>query len=113
MPSPQDVLYRLRAHGQPDLRGVAGLDAVIVDTPPAMAVSDASVVLQHVDRAVYGALGRDAAGHSGPGLENNSAAGAKVTGVVLSMVDLRKNAKYSYSGSAYYYYGKHSKYYSS
>lgn len=113
VPSPQDVLGSERM-GNLIFEASQELDAVIVDTPPAMAVSDASVVLQHVDRAVYlvrwGETPRDMVAQ---GLKQLRAGRAKVAGVVLSMVDLRKNARYGYSGSAYYYYGKHSKYYSS
>lgn len=113
VPSPQDVLGSERM-GNLIFEASQELDVVIVDTPPAMAVSDASVVLQHVDRAVFlvrwGETPRDMVAQ---GLKQLRAGRSKVAGVVLSLVDLKKNAKYGYSGSAYYYYGKYSKYYSS
>lgn len=113
VPSPQDVLGSERM-GNLIFELSQELDLVIVDTPPAMAVSDSSVVLQHVDRAVYmvrwAETNRDLVNQ---GLKQLRSGRSKVAGVVLSMVDLKKNAQYGYGGSAYYYYGKYSKYYSS
>lgn len=78
-------------------------DLVIVDSPPLMSVSDARILATKMDLTVFvlrwGRTEREVAKLA---LEQVATAGGHVAGVVLSMVDLKKNAQYGYGDSAFY-----------
>jgi len=86
-------------------------DMVILDTPPVLAVSDALVMVRHVDATVFlirwEKTRRQAAVS---GLKLALEAGANLAGVVLSQVDVKRHAQYDYADSGYYY-GGYNKYY--
>jgi succinoglycan biosynthesis transport protein ExoP len=85
---------------------------VVLDTPPLLAVSDALVLLREADATVFlirwGKTPRDTAKL---GLKSALEAGARVAGVVLSYVDVRKHAQYTYADSGHYYNKAYRKYY--
>ena len=88
-------------------------DMVVLDTPPLLAVSDALVLVRHVDKTLFlvrwEKTRRDVVLM---GLKQVIEAGADLAGIVLSLVDVRKQAKYDYTAaSGYYYYGSYRKYY--
>ena len=87
-------------------------DLVIVDSPPVLVVSDARVLSHAVDKCVFvvrwAHTRREVAL---TGLKQLLDAGADVAGVLLSMVNVRKHARYGYGDSGYYY-GYTRKYYS-
>jgi polysaccharide biosynthesis transport protein len=86
-------------------------DLVVMDTPPVLAVSDALVMVRHVDATVFlirwEKTRRQAAVS---GLKLALEAGAHLAGVVLSQVDVKRHAQYDYADSGYYY-GGYNKYY--
>lgn len=87
-------------------------DLVVIDTPPVLAVSDALVLLRAVDKTVFlvrwGKTRREAAQ---AGMRLVLDANADLGGVVLTQVDARKQSRYHYADSTYYYYGATKKYY--
>ncbi len=86
-------------------------DMVILDSPPLLAVSDARVLAGEVDQTVFvvrwAETRRERVCNA---LKQLTSSGAKLAGVVLSMVDVRKHARYGYGDSGYYY-GPARKYY--
>jgi polysaccharide biosynthesis transport protein len=91
----------------------AHYDLIILDSAPVLAVSDARVLCQLVDRTVYlirwGKTRRKAAAN---GLAQITEAGGEIAGVVLTLVDVKRHALYGFSDSGYFY-GSLAKYYSS
>ena len=87
-------------------------DLVIIDSPPVLAVSDALVLSRYADRTVFiirwAKTPRAAVVTA---LKQLQAAGARLSGVVLSRVNIRQHARYGYGDSMYYYRG-YKKYYS-
>lgn len=85
---------------------------VVLDTPPLLAVSDALVLLREADATVFlirwGKTPRDTAKL---GLKSALEAGARLAGVVLSYVDVKKHAQYTYADSGHYYNKAYRKYY--
>jgi len=85
---------------------------VVLDTPPLLAVSDALVLLREADATVFlirwGKTPRDTAKL---GLKSALEAGARIAGVVLSYVDVKKHAQYTYADSGHYYNKAYRKYY--
>ena len=86
-------------------------DLVVLDAPPTLVVTDARILAQYADALVYvvrwDATPRDAVAE---GLKDLRAIKAPVAGVVLSMVNETKAAKYSYDGYGYYK-GRYRNYY--
>ena len=86
-------------------------DLVILDTPPVLPVSDALVLLRHVDKAVFlvrwGSTRREAVL---AGIRQVQEANGDLAGVAMTRVDIRRHQKYNYSDS-YYYYRGYGKYY--
>lgn len=88
-------------------------DFIVIDTPPVLALSDTMVLLRHVDKAVFlvrwEKTRREAAA---AGLRQVLDAGADLAGVVLTQVDVRRQAQYDYSETPYYHYydDEHRKY---
>ncbi len=86
-------------------------DLVIVDSPPLMAVSDARLLAPEVDATLFvvrwGKTHREVVRQ---GLKELLETGAPLAGVVLSMVDPEKHARYGFGDSGYYYRGVKSYY---
>jgi capsular exopolysaccharide synthesis family protein len=76
----------------------------IVDSPPLMAVADARILAPQVDSTVlvvrWGKTNRNTVRL---GLKQLSETGARVEGVVLTMVDSAKHAEYDFGDAAHYY----------
>ncbi len=88
-------------------------DHVIIDSPPTQLLSDSRVLASMVDQIVFvirwASTRREIAMN---GLNNLAKINAKITGVVLNMVDARKSARYGYYNEAYGYgYGRARHYY--
>ena len=79
-------------------------DLVVIDSPPVHLVSDSRVLASMADTTVFvirwSATRREVALL---GLRKIVESGGRVAGVVLSMVNVRKNARYAYADSGYYY----------
>ena len=109
-PNPIDLL------GSPQMRRLIkalsqAYDFVILDTPPVLAVSDALVMVRHVDATLFlvrWEKTRRPAAVSG--LKLTLEAGANLAGVVMSQVDVKRHAQYDFADSDYYY-GNYTKYY--
>ncbi len=78
-------------------------DLVILDAPPTLVVTDARILSSMADAVVYAVrwdeTPRDAVSE---GLRELSSVDAKVTGVVMTMVNEAKASKYTYDGYSYY-----------
>lgn len=85
---------------------------VVLDTPPLLAVSDALVLLREADSTVFlirwGKTPRETAKL---GLKVALEAGANIAGVLLTYVDVKKHAQYTYADSGRYYNKAYRKYY--
>jgi capsular exopolysaccharide synthesis family protein len=110
-PQPADLIGALQMRTL--LRTLAGLyDLVVIDTPPLLAVSDALLLVRHVDHSVYVVRWERTRRETAiAGLKQLVDAGAKHAALVLAQVDVGRQARYGYRDSGYYYYGHHSKYY--
>ena len=87
-------------------------DLVILDSPPVLSVSDARVLSQLADKTVFLVhWGRTRRTDVMMGVKQLVEAGADMAGLVLSRVNVRKHARYSYRDSGYYYDDKYTKYY--
>ena len=110
VPSPQELLAsnRMKAF-LAEMRG--HYDLVVLDTPPVLAVSDTLLISRLADRTVF-AIGWAVSRRENvqEGVKKLRDAGAQLAGTTLSMVDVRKHAKYSYTDSGYYY-GRYASYY--
>jgi capsular exopolysaccharide synthesis family protein len=86
-------------------------DLVVVDSPPLMAVSDARLLAPDMDASIFvvrwGKTHREVVRQS---LRELLDAGASLCGVVLSMVDPDKHARYGFGDSGYYQKGVKSYY---
>jgi capsular exopolysaccharide synthesis family protein len=86
-------------------------DLVVVDSPPLMAVSDARLLAPEMDASIFvvrwGKTHREVVRQS---LRELLDTGASLGGVVLSMVDPDKHARYGFGDSGYYYKGVKSYY---
>ncbi len=86
-------------------------DLVVLDTSPVLAVSDVRILSRLVHKVVFLVRWADTRREVAmSGLRQLVDAGADVAGVVLSMVDVKQQSGYGYSGSGYYY-GRPTKYY--
>lgn len=88
-------------------------DIVVFDTPPLLAVSDTLVLARHVEKSIFVVrwekTRRDTVSAA---LRQFIDAGADLAGLVMTQVDLKKQARYGQSDSGYqYYYDHHMKYY--
>ncbi|HJQ55371.1 MAG TPA: CpsD/CapB family tyrosine-protein kinase, partial [Vineibacter sp.] len=110
-PSPTDLLGSLRMRRLLQQLGDA-FDLVILDSPPVMAVSDALLLVRQTDTTIFVVrwekTRRDVAI---AGARMVHEAGARLSGMVLSQVDLRRHAQYDYTDSGVYYYRGYRKYY--
>ncbi|MCB2021998.1 MAG: CpsD/CapB family tyrosine-protein kinase, partial [Burkholderiaceae bacterium] len=86
-------------------------ELIIVDSPPVLSVADAPLIAQAVDGTIFiGRWGKTRKQTMIFALRQLAATGASIIGLVLSRVDVRRAANYTY-GDAGQYYGKHKKYY--
>lgn len=86
-------------------------DLVIIDSPPVAAVSDSFTLSGLVDKAVYVIRWETTPRNVAlAGIRQMLDAGADLAGVILSRVDFKKHARYSYADSGYYQ-GSYRKYY--
>ena len=111
-PNPTDLLGSAEMHQLLD-QLTRIYDLVVIDTPPLLAVSDALVMVRHVDKTVFLVRWEKTRRESAMvGLKTVMEAGADLAGVLLTQVDVRKHAQYDYADSGYYYYGNYKNYYS-
>ena len=88
-------------------------DLVILDSAPVMAVSDTRLLASLADKTVFLIRWADTPREvANAALQQISDAGGDVLGVMLSLVDVEKHARYGYSDSGSYY-GPVEKYYTS
>lgn len=86
-------------------------DFVLLDSAPVLAVSDTRMLARLADKTVFLVRWADTRREVATnGLRQLREAGASVAGVVLTLVDVRKHARYGYADSGQYY-GKAKKYY--
>jgi len=86
-------------------------DLVILDSPPVLAVSDARILATLVDRVVFTVRWADTRRETvAMALKQIVASEAKLAGVVLNVVNVKKHAQYGYGDSGYYT-GRIKKYY--
>jgi len=79
-------------------------DQVIIDTPPVLAVSDAQILSRLVDKTIFVVRWeRTRVEAAVLALRQLADAGADVAGVVLSMVDMKRHARYGYGDASNYY----------
>jgi capsular exopolysaccharide synthesis family protein len=110
-PSPTDLLGSLRMRRL--LQQLAdAFDLVVLDSPPVLAVSDALLLVRQADTTIFVVrwekTRRDVAM---TGIKMVYEAGARLSGIVLSQVDLRRHAQYDYTDSGVYYYRGYKRYY--
>ena len=89
-------------------------DLVVIDTPPVLALSDTLVLLRSVDKTVFLVQWEKTRRETvNAGLRQVIDAGADLAGIVLTQVDLKRQAQYRYGGDAYhaYYNSAYQKYY--
>lgn len=86
-------------------------DLVIVDAAPILSLADAALVAGQVDRTIlvvrWAATRRSVVGHA---LNEITAAGGTLGGVILSKVDVKRHALYGFGDSGQYH-GPYKKYY--
>jgi polysaccharide biosynthesis transport protein len=123
---PESGLHLIMAHGQaPAVAEMLGskkmqnlleklkkyYELIILDTPPVMGVSDSWGLARNTDSVVFlvrwAETPRDTVRTA---LRQMEMLDINTSGVVLSMVNVRQQAKYGYGGYGYYY-GKYKKYY--
>ncbi|HRW60904.1 MAG TPA: polysaccharide biosynthesis tyrosine autokinase [Defluviicoccus sp.] len=94
-----------------ELRG--RYDTIVLDAPPAMALAEGQVIPMVADATLlvvrWGKTRKRVVRYT---IDQLTRFGMPLHGVILNMVDVRKQAYYGY-GDAGYYYGKRSKYYTS
>ncbi len=86
-------------------------DLIIIDSPPVMAAADAQILSQRVDATVFvvrwAKTRREVVRLA---LQRLGSVGGRLAGVLLTMVDVKKHAQYSFGDSGSYY-GYLEKYY--
>lgn len=86
-------------------------DLVVIDSSPVLAVSDSRILSRMVDKTVFVVRWADTRREVVRlGLKQVVEAGADIAGVVLSIVNVKKHARYGYGDSGYYH-GRYRKYY--
>jgi Mrp family chromosome partitioning ATPase len=86
-------------------------DLVVLDSPPALAVSDPRVLSRLAEKTVYVVRWAETRRETAlMGLKQIMDVGSDVAGVALSMVNVRKHSRYGYGDSGTYY-GQYRKYY--
>ena len=116
---PETSLRCIMAHGKASTaRGMLGsrrmqglleklkesFDLIILDTPPIMGISDSWTLARNGDAAVllfrWAETPRDTVKAA---LRQMKMLDIEVTGIVMSMVNIRQQSKYGYGGYSYYY----------
>lgn len=89
-------------------------DYVLVDAPPVMAVADARVIGQIVDKTLFVVRwDKTPKKVARAALDLLRKADTDIAGIVLQQVDLKRYGRLGYGDSGYYYhYGRYGKYYS-
>ena len=102
------------------MRHIVGLlkkeyDFILFDTPPVMAVADARVIGELVDRTLFVVRwDKTPKKVARAALNMLRHGGSEIGGIVLQQVDLKRYGRYGYGDSGYYYhYGRYGKYYNS
>lgn len=86
-------------------------DLVLLDTAPVLAVADTRVIATRADAVLFLARWRKTPAKAvEAGLKVLTSAGAHVSGVALTQVDMKEQARYGY-GDPGYYYRSYQKYY--
>lgn len=112
IPNPTDVLGSERTRSLLELLA-SRYQYVLIDSSPVMAVSDTRVLSRLVDTTVFVVRWSETPREvARSGLRQIVDAGAPIAGVLLTLVDTRKHARYGYGDSSYYY-GSVRKYYTS
>tara|TARA_R110002124_G_scaffold3271_4_gene22316 strand:- start:359 stop:2050 length:1692 start_codon:yes stop_codon:yes gene_type:complete len=92
-----------------DLRNT--YDLIVLDSAPVLPVADSRVLSGFADKTVFvvrwSTTPKDAAAGA---VRDLISYGAEIAGIVMSAVDIEKQAKYGY-GDGGYYYGRYSQYY--
>jgi succinoglycan biosynthesis transport protein ExoP len=79
-------------------------DRIIIDTPPILPVSDGLILAMHVDTVIFVAKSdATSIGHIKQALDLLLRVNARVTGIVVNKLDIRKARKYSNFGYSGYY----------
>jgi succinoglycan biosynthesis transport protein ExoP len=111
-PHPADLL------GSQQMKALIALlaqqyDLVVLDTPPLLAVSDTLVLARQVEKAIFVVRWEKTRRETVmSGLRQILDAGADLAGIVLTQVDMKKQARYGQPDMGYqYYYDRHMKYY--
>lgn len=83
----------------------ASYDLVIIDSAPVLGLADTKILTRLADQVLFvvrwGATPVEAARSA---LQSLASVGARVSGVVLSQVDLRRHARYGYGDAGSYYH---------
>lgn len=87
-------------------------DLIVIDSSPVLAVSDSRILSRMADKTIFVVRWAETRREVVRlGLKQILEAGGDLAGVVLSMVNVKKHARYGYGDSGYYY-GRYRKYYS-
>lgn len=79
-------------------------DVVVIDTPPVLAVSDTQLLSRLVDKTIFVVRWEKTRAETALlAVRQLHAAGADIAGVVLSMVNLKRHARYGYGDAGSYY----------
>jgi capsular exopolysaccharide synthesis family protein len=110
--SQRDIPHDLFGKQETDqvLRGLAeAFDYVILDAPPLLGVADARILAAKADRVLYVVQwNKTPSSAAQSAIEILQACGAKVTGAILSKVNVKKQARYGYGdASDYFNYYRH------
>ena len=85
-------------------------ERIIIDTPPVTAVTDASILAQHVDGVVLVSRAFDTPKEIvRTAIDVLQKINARIFGVALNSVDMTREGAYYYQYSYYYYYGEDGK----
>lgn len=86
-------------------------DLIVIDSSPVLAVSDSRILSRMADKTIFAVRWAETRREVVRlGLKQILEAGGDLAGVVLSMVNVKKHARYGYSDSGYYH-GRYRKYY--
>jgi capsular exopolysaccharide synthesis family protein len=79
-------------------------DMVVIDTPPVLAVSDTQLLSRLVDKTIFVVRWQKTRAETAlVAVQQLHDAGADIAGAVLSMVDLKRHARYGYGDAGSYY----------
>ena len=89
-------------------------DYILIDAPPVMAVADARVIGQVVDKTIFVVRwNKTPKKVAKAALDQLRKSNVPIAGIVLQQVDLKRYGRLGYGDSGYYYhYGRYGQYYS-